>query len=285
MVFSVAAVSFLNTIPLVAQFTDLGDPRIALTLDLPSRVADKLTSGQADAGLVPTVEVLRGRTGGILSPAGIACDGPVDSVALFAAGPLPGLQRVLVDRGSRTSIALLRLLLAELHGSRPVFIVKEPVPGLRLEPGEGILVIGDRCFAQYAALRAGNPDGITAHDLGDLWKRMTGLPFIFAAWACSSRLVAEATPQEIRDLGDLLTTARDYGLARLEELAIREAAAGKLGRAGEASAAAIDYYFRKSLRFILGEREMAGLHRFKELCVVHGLAPDNPNPELLYLRR
>ena len=68
--------------------------------------------------------------------------------------------------------------------------------------------------------------------------------------------------------------ARDHGLANLKEIAAREAAAGRLGHMGEATTEALDYYFRHSLRYVMGKEEMAGLHRFHELCVKHGVVPD-----------
>jgi predicted solute-binding protein len=68
-----------------------------------------------------------------------------------------------------------------------------------------------------------------------------------------------------------LVTAREYGLERLEILAAREAAAGSLGPGGEATPAALEHYFRHSLRYRLGSEEMAGVRRFRELCVAHRL--------------
>lgn len=284
MPYRIAAVSFLNTVPLIEGLVAAPHPDVVLTVDLPSRLAAQLAGCIVDAALVPAVEILRGNTGGILSPSGIACDGPVDSVALFAAGPLDGLRTVWADRGSRSSVALLKVLLAERHGVRPEFLVIEPEPGRRLPAGEGMLVIGDRCFAQAGAIARDNPDDLHLHDLGALWKDLTGLPFVFAAWAAAPDLAVRLPRVRIDALGGLLTASRDYGLERLDDLATREAAAGKIGPGGEAGPGAIAYYFGTSLRFVLGEREWAGLSRFQELCISHGLAPDLPFPDLLFPR-
>ncbi|MBU2502501.1 menaquinone biosynthesis protein [bacterium] len=284
MPYRIAAVSFLNTVPLIEGLVAAPHPDVILTVDLPSRLAAQLSGCTVDAALVPAVEILRGRTGGILSPTGIACDGPVDSVALFAAGPLDGIRTVWADRGSRSSVALLQVLLAEFHGVRPEFRETEPVPGRRLPAGEGMLVIGDRCFAQAGAVARDNPDDLRMYDLGSLWKDLTGLPFVFAAWAAAPDLTARLPRDRIGSLGALLTASRDFGLQRLDELAVREAAAGKLGRGGEAGPGALAYYFGTSLRFVLGEGEWAGMRRFQELCIAHGLAPDLPFPELLFPR-
>lgn len=274
--YRIAGVSFLNTIPLLEGLADRTG--VCLDVDLPSRLAGRLQDGSADVALVPVAEILAGRTGGILSPSGIACDGAVDSVMLFAAADPGDLQRVFVDRGSRSSVALLRILLAELHHARPEFVEVEPRPGQRLDPGEGILIIGDRCFAQVAALNEDNPGNLIAHDLGAMWKNLTGLPFVFAAWAAAPDLVERRGLDEACALGALLTAARDRGLARLDEIAAEQAAAGRLGRGGEASAAAIAYYYRQSLRFVLDERARRGMERFRELAQIHEVIPAGPAP-------
>lgn len=284
MPYRLAAVSFLNTLPLIEWFTVTGDPRVNLERALPSRLPDILFGGGADAALLPTVEILRGGCG-LLGATGIAGLGAVDSVKLFYRGGPSDLRRltgIAVDRGSRTSVALLRILLAEVAGVRPEFHEVEPKPGQLLGPGEGVLVIGDRCF-EFDRWRREEPAGaqISALDLGQAWLDLTGLPFVFAAWAAAPGFPATAGPGRVAELSGLLTAAREYGLSHLESLAEREATAGRLGRNGEATVAALDYYFRHSLRFRLEAGELAGMRRFHELCVVHGLAPASPGPFVL----
>ncbi len=273
--FRIAAVSFLNTIPLLEGLGDNQDDVAELILDLPSRLPGFLERGEADVGLVPVVEILRGNTGGIISPSGIACNGSVDSVMFFTAGSPADLNQVLADRGSRSSVALLKILLAELYGVRPDFVEVEPQAGRRLAEGEGMLVIGDRSFAQVAALKHTNPDNLLTYDLGLMWKELTGLPFVFAAWAASPGLVDDKGLEAACRLGEVLTAARNRGLDRLDELASEQAAMGRMGRGGEASPAAIAYYYRHSLRFELGPQEQAGIRRFQELGRIHGLIPNN----------
>jgi len=102
---------------------------------------------------------------------------------------------------------------------------------------------------------------------------MTGLPFVFATWALGKSFAARATPAERLELINLLTRARDRGLARLDEIAAREAAAGRLGPGGESSAGALSMYFRNCLQYDLADQEIAGLQRFHELCVQHAIIP------------
>jgi predicted solute-binding protein len=216
MPYRIATVSFLNCLPLVEWFTTPeGSARVTLSSDLPSRLSAVLATDRADVALLPTVEILRGHAAGIIGGSGIACRGAVDSVKLYHRGPLAGLKRVAVDRGSRTSVALLRILLAETADNAPVFAEVTPQPGRLPRPGEGVLVIGDRCFA-------------------------------FDRW--------------------------------LRALAAREAGAGCLGPGGEATAAALEYYFSHSLRYRLGDEELAGMRRFRDLCAAHGLMEPTAGP-------
>jgi len=281
MPYRIATVSFLNCLPLVEWFsTPEGAARVTLSSALPSHLPALLAEGDADVALLPTVEILRGRAAGLVGASGIACRGNVDSVKLYHRGPLAGLTRVAVDRGSRTSVALLRVLLAETEGVRPVFAEVEPLPGQLPPPGEGVLVIGDRCFAfdRWLSQDAIAATELSSLDLGRAWLHLTGLPFVFAAWAAAPGLVERVGSAAIQELGGLLDSARDYGLERLGALAVREAAAGSLGPGGEATPAALEYYFRHSLRYRLGPEELAGVHRFRDLCVVHRLVEPTSGP-------
>jgi chorismate dehydratase len=287
MPFRVATVSFLNGVPLVDWFgTPEGAARVVLTSDLPSRLANRLATGAADVALLPTIEILRGRAAGIVGCSGIACRGPVDSVKLFHRGPFTDLRQAAVDRGSRTSVALLRVLLAEagVAGAAARQLPEvEPRPGVLPAPGEGILVIGDRCFAfdRWLGQDPAAAAALTVLDLGQAWLDLTGLPFVFAAWAAAPGWPDRVGPGTVRELGALLDTARDHGLARLPELAAREAAAGALGPGGEATPAAIERYFRQSLCYRLEDGERAGLRRFRDLCQAHGLVEPTGGPAFL----
>ncbi|MBK8167107.1 MAG: hypothetical protein IPK64_14300 [bacterium] len=282
--YHLATVSFLNCLPLVDWFaTPEGRARATLTAALPSLLAPLLADGRADAALLPTAEILRARAAGLVGSSGIACYGPVDSVKLYYRGPLGGLRRVAVDRGSRTSVALLHVLLAETVGAVPPFLEVEPRPGALPAPDEGVLVIGDRCFAfdRWLSQDAEAAATLQALDLGQAWLDLTDLPFVFAAWAAAPDLAGRVGEAGVRELDALLVRARDHGLARLPELAAREAAAGALGPGGWQTAAALESYFRRSLRYPLGPAELDGIRRFHELGVRHGLLPPEPGLRVL----
>ena len=76
--FRVAAVAFLNTVPLIASLESAGGD-VSVVRALPSELAGMLDAGQADVALLPVVDVFRGHGGALVGASGIACRGAVDS--------------------------------------------------------------------------------------------------------------------------------------------------------------------------------------------------------------
>lgn len=268
----IATVSFLNARPLVASLEGRSD--VEIVADVPSRLPELLHEDRADAALIPVAEWFRGAGAEIIPGVAIATGGPVDSVKLFAKVAPPEIRHVDVDRGSRTSVALLRVLFAELWGVEPDFHVVRPRVDTLLDEADAALVIGDRCFRAEARFRADPEAEVHEVDLGETWRQMTGLPFVFAVWV-TGREFARRTGAEGREaLTALLNGAKADGLARVDELAAAAAADGALGPGGVCESAAVRRYFTESLCYDLGPDELAGLRRFHRLCVRHQIVPD-----------
>ena len=254
----IGAVSYLNTKPLVYGLAELA-PQHELIFDLPSRLADDLAAGRLDVALIPSIEFFKNPTYTIVSDACIACRGPVRSVKLFSRAPPANIRTLALDEGSRTSVALVRILLRERLGLDPVLI---PLPiDARPEAIEvdALLLIGDRAIQP--------PSGrfVAEWDLGDVWCRWAELPFVFAMWV--ARQESNAALEEV---GNLLSQTRDLGVANVESIAAAEHAAVGL------SYADCLVYLRDQLHFDLGPRELAGLRLFREHASRLGLAPREP---------
>jgi chorismate dehydratase len=193
----IGAVQYLNTRPLVHGLASSG---VALSYDLPSRLADQLATGKLDVALIPSIELFRCDQYRVVSDACIGCRGPVMSVKLFFRTAPERVQSLAVDEGSRTSATLARILLAERFGVLPAIAVLPIGAALTDTPADAVLLIGDRALAM--------PPGATSFqviwDLGDEWCRWTGLPFVFAVWAAHKNL-------DTRSVEPLLTRARDAG--------------------------------------------------------------------------
>jgi chorismate dehydratase len=241
----IGAVEYLNTKPLVYGLADIA-PQAEIVFDLPSRLAERLAADDLDVALIPSIEYFQDPAYRIVSDACIACRGPVLSVKLFSRVPAERIRTLALDEGSRTSAALVQILLKEKFDTTPRL---EPLPiGAKLgdTQADAVLLIGDRAIH--------SPPGQFAEvwDLGDEWVRWTKLPFVFAMWVARE-------DRELNGIEQALCESRDRGVANLEEIAVREAAAKGLTMPQCLS------YLRDSLHFYLGPREREGLASFREL--------------------
>jgi chorismate dehydratase len=264
----IGAVSYLNTKPLVYGLAELA-PRHELIFDLPSRLADQLAAGELDIALIPSIEFFQNPAYTIVSDACIGCRGPVRSVKLLSRVPVEQIRTLALDEGSRTSVALVRILLAERFGLAPELVpfpIDAPPDSIA---ADALLMIGDR------AMHPPTGQFVAEWDLGDVWCRWAELPFVFAMWVRGAGVSPAET--ESSALATVLCQARNHGVANLETIARREHAAAGLSYDDCLT------YLRDHLHFYLGPREKAGLRLFYEHACRIGLAPhdvDLPHGEI-----
>ena len=178
----ISAVSYLNTIPFIHGLKQSELIKtIDLQLDYPSICADKLINGTVDLALVPVAVIPKLKEAYIISDYCIGANGAVDTVCLYSDVPIEEIESIALDYQSRTSVALLRILLKEYWQLNPE--LKKANVGFEenIKGNHAALVIGDRAFAlntKYAYI----------YDLSAIWKEMTGLPFVFAAWVANTKL-------------------------------------------------------------------------------------------------
>jgi chorismate dehydratase len=241
------AVDYLNARPLVHGL-DARSDRFALRFDAPSRCAALLHAGEIDLGMIPSIEYLHGTDYRVVPGVSIASFGDVASVAVFAASPVDKIRRISLDSSSRTSVALLRVLCAHHFQIAPEFITRPPDLPSMLRDADAALLIGD------PALFAGpEADGLTKLDLGDAWRELTGLPFVWAFWAGRADVLSRTDVHALQ-------AARDAGVAS------GDAIADKYGAGDPARIARGRAYLRNNMKYGLGDVELAGLQRFYELA-------------------
>ena len=203
---------------------------------LPSECAARLASGEADIGIVPVIEMARQKLDYFRS-AGIACRGPVRSILLVSKVPFREIATVATDNGSRTSVMLARIILAEKYGVQPNLISRPADLVLMLGEADAALVIGD------PALRL---DPVTLPfetlDLGAEWTRLTGLPMIFALWSGRKEVMLPRYEQAFLD------SCRD-GLAHIDEICAESKIPRQLAHE----------YLTRHIAFELNERDHEGL--------------------------
>jgi chorismate dehydratase len=178
----VGAVSYLNTKPLLygIENSPVVD-EISLITEYPARIANKLLTDEIDIGLVPVSIIPHMKEYYINTHYCIGSDGPVASVCLFSEVPVQDIKKVILDYQSRTSVALAEILFERHWKQKPVFEQAGPDFLQEIRGNTAAVVIGDRALHQ----RSVSP---YIYDLGESWKQMTGLPFVFAAWISNKAL-------------------------------------------------------------------------------------------------
>src|SRR5713226_719368 len=255
----VGAVNYLNTKPLIHDFEALA-PDAALSLAVPSLLADQLAAGDLDVALIPAIEYFRHGGYSIVPDIAIASRGPVLSVTLFSRVPWPKIRRVALDEGSRTSAALAQILCSKRYGIHPERVQLPMDHDAENVDTDAVLLIGDR------AMRACLPGFAHAYDLGQEWHEWTGLPFVYAFWAVRSGV-------ELGDVETALLESKNLGIVHVGAIAHREAPLLGL------DAGFCRRYLTNIIHFDLGPREQAGLHHFYMLACELGLARKGVNLE------
>lgn len=269
-------VSYLNSRPIgYGLLHGRQKGRFEIVQEVPSGLADSLQAGSLDLALIPSVEYARARNAGtdtaIVPGIAIGSAGPAESVLFFSRVPLLRIGSIALDTSSRTSVALLRVLLRRRLRPGlpdPDFHPSAPELPAMLDRCEAALMIGDRALfaAQELAARGSN---LAIVDLGAEWTAMTGRPFVFAFWAGPPR---EDSPEIVSALQDSL----QEGIGRIAEIA-REEAGGDPARE-----ALVRDYLTHAIRYGLGREEIQGLTAFFRMLAEEGLL--GSAPELVFHR-
>ncbi len=239
----IGVVAYINSRPLargLERWKD--DGRFVLVYLSPAKLADELAAGRLDVGLLPSVELLRIPDLSVVPGLAIAATREVRSVLLVSKVPIREIRRVALDRNSRTSAALVKIVLAERYGIAPETSPAAPELERMLETADAALVIGD------PALRIDRSRYVVL-DLAGEWFELTGLPFVFAVWAVRKDVDAAA-------IADLLRSSFELGRREMSEI-IAETA-----RESGLQAAVVGDYFERNLRFEMTDAERDGLSAF-----------------------
>jgi chorismate dehydratase len=157
---------------------------IDLSLDIPSKCAEKLLTNQVDIGLVPIAILPLLSEYHILTDFCIGANKKVNSVILVSDVPLNEIETILLDYQSKTSINLVQVLAREYWKISPKF--KHATVGFenKIEGKTAAVIIGDRTF------NLAKPYGYI-YDFAEEWYKFTGLPFAFACWVANKPIAPE----------------------------------------------------------------------------------------------
>jgi chorismate dehydratase len=242
----VTAISYLNTIPFVygLQNTSIKND-IHLTLDYPAESARRLLSSESDLGLVPVGAIPSITNCNIVTNFCIGAQGPVRTVVLLCNSPIETLERIYLDYQSRTSIVLVKILSQSLWKIHPEWTPFTPQHTAKdIDPYDGLVIIGDKVFDHEAHFKY-------KYDLAEEWIRLTGLPFVFAAWIANKNVK--------KSFIDSFNNALRQGLENIKE-------AVDLYPPSKLSKQEAEHYLRNNISFDFNKEKREALKLFWSLA-------------------
>lgn len=234
---------------------------------------NKMLRHSMDIDVSPSssIEYLRDRDNYVFIPGhSISSTGAVQSILLFTRTPIETLDNheVFVTHMSETSPVLLDVIAKKFFNiTLSLTVTDKPVQdaimthSACLSIGDEALLAASRAHAMdisgedYCLLTI-NQKAFYTYDLGSLWHRMTGLPFVFALWIHKNNADPEIKAL-IKNLSDDLDTVKPLALSNLGPLS----KLSPLGR--EISANKVAAYWRK-ISYDLSGEHLKGLELFEK---------------------
>jgi chorismate dehydratase len=238
---TIAAVSYLNTIPFLYGIRHSDELTATLLLSPPSGCATAFDTHKADIALVPVggLPSIKDKDFDIVSTFCIGADGAVRTVVMNSNEPISEIKRVWLDSHSLTSARLVKFLAATRWKIAPEWaeltdyaILDNPACG------DAFLLIGDKVF---------DNEGRFSHtwDLATEWEAQVQLPMVFAVWVARKNVSAET----LAALEDAFT----LGVERIYEAIL------------ESDYADRDYayeYLTRNIDFLFDEQKRLALQKF-----------------------
>ncbi|WP_416988369.1 menaquinone biosynthetic enzyme MqnA/MqnD family protein [Alistipes putredinis] len=242
---SIAAVSYLNTIPFIYGIRHEGNFRADLLLSPPSECTKNYVEERADLALLPAAAVPSLKSTDVITEYCIGAVGPVRTVVLLSDGPVSEVRRVFLDPHSQTSVQLVGYLAAHRWKIAPEWYSLDDYEQLRhAQEGDAFLLIGDKVFDHEEKFRY-------KYDLAAEWQAATKLPFAFAVW-----VARKGTPYEVIES---LQHALTFGLEHTYEAILEAGFDKKPYDAYEYLTRNIDYIFDNQKRRALQKFWDSGL--------------------------
>jgi chorismate dehydratase len=306
----ISVVQYLNTSPLVWGFTHgLLAGKYDLSFTVPSQCAEQLRNGDVDIAIIPAIEYQRIDDLVILPDLAIASKRRVRSLLLVSKVPITEAKSIALDRSSRSTQALTKILCTRHWQISPQFREMPPDLPSMLATNDAALLIGDPalrvslaiesrrgtappcplpapnstasntappeiCDAKTLGVAGTQP--LYVYDIVEQWRCMTNLSAVLAVWAARPSV---ATPDVVADFH----ASRAFGLLNLPELC--DASSAQL----HLPAPALHSYLTDNIDFTLDPENIAALTRFFVEASALDLTPPAkpvllaPGPNLLAL--
>jgi len=201
---------------------------------VPSMLNRMLRNGEIDLSPSSSIEYLRYKDRYVfIDGHSLSSKGPIESIFLLSRIPIERLEgrKILTSSQSDTSVVLLDIILKKFYKVECFLESTNETLESLLNKAEAFLCIGDDALKakktvtsnklrvtsekqiKNSELRTPNSELTYIYDLGDLWFRNTGLPFVFALWIVrkdSLKEKAEILEKFTHDLNKAKTLAREH---------------------------------------------------------------------------
>jgi chorismate dehydratase len=250
---SIGHIDYANCTPIFTTLTSRFDCRnYRFVRGVPAELNAMLRRAEIDVCPSSSIEYAKSPESYYLLPElSISAIGKVRSVLLFSQVPIEDLdgREVGLTVESDTSVNLLKIVLAKSYGFTNEFHATSLPLDAALNSFPALLLIGDKALQ---AARTGAARFV--YDLGELWHKFTGLPFVFALWLVN-RQVAATRHAELRILADQLLAAKHLAYQTYGEIASSCAEQNWMTRDD-----LVDYW--RTISYDLGQEHLLGVTTF-----------------------
>ena len=213
----------------------------------PSVLKEELLKNNLDLALISSVECIRNESKLNFSMStGVCAEKKVRSILFFENKNEPTPESIFVDEGSRSSVALLKILYHEKYNTIIDTIPLNPteIQGRISEKKGSHLLFGDN-----ALIANWDREAYQVYDLAEWWNTITGLNFIFALWAYPKNLKIDEA---------IFYSSLEYGLQKIDEIINKE---------NRFSKEMISNYLLNELHYVVTEKDRLGFELFRKKCL------------------
>jgi chorismate dehydratase len=248
----IGKIPYLNLFPFYYWFDHYSNKNHQFIEGVPSEVNRLLRLGILDISPSSSVEYIRGKDRYLIVPGhSISSKGAVKSILLFSKKPIEELNgdKVLVTYQSESSVLLLKIILNLFYSANALLETSDKKIEDALSSSNAYLLIGDDALR---AAKMNREETLYIYDLGELWYRNTGVPFVFALWIANY-----SVKEYIEEFKHELDTAKEWAMSNLRLLA-SECSLSNVMTEEEL----IQYW--QALSYELDDEHMRGLQLFEE---------------------
>ena len=205
----IGRISYINVAPVYYGLDrDLKQEWFDLVTAPPANLNKKLENGEIDISPVSSAAYAKNHDKWYLVPdLSISSFGEVMSVLLVSRNSINALdgKKIFLSEESASAASLVRYIFNR-KGLQPEFISSRVLkPSDVKDSIDAALVIGDAALTE----KWGEAFNFV-YDLGEIWKDMTGLPFVFAVWAVRKDF-ANKYPEVLKEISRLFKLSKKDG--------------------------------------------------------------------------